>query len=117
THEFTSGGLEYVEGEHDGYRRLPQGVIHRRRLLTLSPGHWLVADDFRGTGKHAFEFHYHFSNDFEESELTPVASLPVAKSCIEGWVSRGYGEKQACTTLRATMTGAAPAAAMTFLGD
>jgi Heparinase II/III-like protein/Heparinase II/III N-terminus len=117
THEFTSGGLEYVEGEHDGYRRLPQGVIHRRRLLTLSPGHWLVADDFRGTGEHAFEFHYHFSNDFEESELTLFASLPVAKSCIEGWVSRGYGEKQACTTLRATMTGAAPAAAMTFLGD
>ena len=113
----TPPGIEYAEGEHDGYRRMPQGVIHRRRLLYVPPESWIVADDFRGGGEHTFDFHYHFPPDDGESRLHLhlVASQPVKMERIDGWSSRGYGAKRAASTLRATLTGSAPVAAMTFL--
>jgi hypothetical protein len=137
----TLSGVGYIEAEHDGYRRLPRGVIHRRRLLYVPPESWIVVDDFRGSGAHTFDFRYHFAPDVEVSDLKHdelgvlvraqqaglllqlVASQPftVAElnrgetAHIEGWASRGYGEKQPCTTLLATLNGPAPAAAMTFL--
>ena len=134
-------GVEYVEGEHDGYRRLPQGVVHRRRLLSVAPEYWIVVDDFRGSGKHTFDFHYHFAPDVEISklehdeagvlvraeraglQLSLIADRPFAAAGlihgevapIGGWVSRGYGEKRPGHTLRATLAGAPPAAAMAFV--
>ena len=139
--EFTPPGIEYVEGEHDGYRRVPHGVIHRRRLLYIPPDQWIIVDDFRGSGEHRFDFHYHFAPDvevsvFEQGEAgivvraeqaglrlhmfttRPVTSTELIRgetARIGGWVSRGYGEKKPCSTLRATLAGSAPAAAMTFL--
>ena len=105
-------GVEYMEAEHDGYRRLPQGVIHRRRLLYVAPESWIVVDDFRGSGEHTFDFHYHLPGD---AEVSLFASKPLQTERIAGWMSRAYGEKKPCSTLHATLTGAAPAAAMTFL--
>lgn len=115
--EFTPPGIEYLEGEHDGYRRVPQGVIHRRRLLYVPPDSWIVADDFRGCGEHTFDFYYHFPSDADESglHLRLLASQPVKMARVAGWVSRGYGEKRAGSALRATLTGPVPAAALTFL--
>ena len=115
--DFTSPGIEYVECEHEGYRRMPQGVIHRRRLLFIAPESWLVVDDFRGSGEHTFDFHYHVPADVESSglHLCLFATNPVKTARIEGWMSRGYGEKKPCTTLRATLAGPVPASAMTFL--
>ncbi len=139
--EFTPPGIEYQEGEHDGYRRMPHGVIHRRRLLFIPPEYWIVVDDFRGSGEHTFDFHYHFPPEVEVSgldrdeagvalrvdqgnlRLNLVASQPLASAelirgetaPIGGWTSRGYGEKRPSSTLRATLTGPAPAATMTFL--
>jgi hypothetical protein len=115
--DFSSSGIEYVEGEHDGYRRMPQGVIHRRRLLFIPPEAWLVVDDFRGSGEHTFDFRYHFPADAAaaEPQLRPIASQPVKTVRTAGWVSRGYGEKKPCSTLRATFTSPVPAAAMAFL--
>ncbi|SPF48043.1 conserved hypothetical protein [Candidatus Sulfopaludibacter sp. SbA4] len=110
--EFTSSGIEYVEAEHDGYRRMPHGVIHRRRLLYIPPEQWIIVDDFRGSGEHTFDFHYHVPEDFEVSLF---GSQPLTKARIAGWMSRGYGEKKPCSTLNATFTGPVPAAAMTFL--
>lgn len=134
-------GVEYAEAEHDGYQRLPHGVIHRRRLLHLPPESWIVVDDFRGSGEHKFDFHYHFPPDIELSALerdeagvlvreertgllmSLVASEPFTSAelirgetgRIGGWASHGYGEKHPCSTLRATLNGAVPVAAMTFL--
>jgi hypothetical protein len=115
--DFTSPGIAYAEGEHDGYRRLPQGVTHRRRLLHVPPESWIVVDDFRGSGEHRFDFHYHLPPDAGTSalRLCVIASEPVKTARIEGWTSRGYGDKRPCSTLRATFAGPVPAAAMTFL--
>jgi hypothetical protein len=139
--EFAFPGVDYVEGEHDGYRRMPGGVVHRRRVLCVRPESWIIVDDFRGSGEHRFDFHYHLAPDVEVSRLEKdesgvlleaeqaglllrlVANRPLTSAemvrgetaPIAGWASRGYGGKRACSTLRATLTGQAPAAAMTFL--
>ena len=141
TTEPALSGAGYIEAEHDGYRRLPHGVIHRRRLLHVAPESWIVVDDFRGSGEHTLDFHYHFAPDIEVSALEredarilvranpaglllclfatqPFASAELIRgetAPIGGWASRGYGEKQPCTTLRATLTRPEPVAAMTFL--
>ena len=132
--------IEYVEGEHDGYCRMPQGVTHRRRLLHIPSKYWIVVDDFRGPGEHTYDFYYHLAPDvavssFEHDEaelalrseqagllLCLHASRPLETELIRGraapigaWASRGYGEKKPTSTLRAAMAGPAPAAAMTFL--
>ena len=58
---FDLGGLEYLEGVHNGYERLPNPVSHKRRLLFCKPEYWIVLDEFSGAGSHTFDFNYHFS--------------------------------------------------------
>jgi hypothetical protein len=107
----------------------------------LPPESWTIVDDFKGTGKHKFAFHYHFAPDLELSSLEQdengvliqaarvglqlrlFASLPVLSAQVVrgdperlgGWAAPGYGRKQACSTLLTTIAGEVPAAAMTFL--
>ena len=111
----TLQGVQYLEAEHDGYLRLPQPVVHRRRLLGIAPGCWLIADDFRGSGEHTFEFNYHtppvnFQVDF-------FATEPITTQQSPAWISRAYGDKEPSTVLRASLVADAPAAAITFLSS
>jgi hypothetical protein len=131
-------GIRYIEGEHDGYLALAEGVTHRRRLLHVGE-YWLLADDFRGTGPHTFEFSFHLGPDVECSGIEHnshgflireregfllgfLGSGEVTSECltgsvapIGGWASTGYGAKRPVTSIRAAMRAAAPAAAMAFL--
>ena len=102
--------------------------------------YWIVLDDFRGSGQHTFDFYYHLAPDVDVSSLEQGETELVARAepaglllglyasgplsteilCgqttpIGGWVSCGYGDKQAGSTLHATLTGTAPAVAMTLL--
>jgi len=120
----------YLEVEHDGYQRLQQGLIHRRRLLYIPGEYWIVADDFRGSGRHTFDFHYHFGADLEAMLLRPretdveiraenaglflgiygsaemTAELHTGETApVEGWISSGYGNRQSSGVLRARLTG------------
>jgi hypothetical protein len=131
-HRDASFPPEYLEAEHDGYGRLPQGVIHRRRLLQIPGEYWIVVDDFRGTGQHTFDFHYHFGAGVDATLTRPgetdvviwaeeaglFLGIYASKSItaelltgqtepIAGWISRGYGNRQPTRTLRARMTGSA----------
>ena len=133
-------GVEYSEGEHDGYVRMQQGVIHRRRVLSTAAGYWIIADDFRGSGEHRFDFHYHFGpavelHGLEQDDvgvllraqqaglsLRLIAARPISSDLLRGetapiggWVSRGYGHKEPAATLRATLTGSVPTGAMTIV--
>ncbi|HWF08955.1 MAG TPA: alginate lyase family protein [Bryobacteraceae bacterium] len=128
----------YFEGEHDGYASL--GVTHRRRVIRIGPEDWVIADDFRGSGSHTFDFHYHFGPDvhittFNQEDggtrlddvragfaLALYASHSLRTELlfgetapIEGWTSRGYGDKEPSITLRASAAGEVPATALTFL--
>jgi Heparinase II/III-like protein/Heparinase II/III N-terminus len=125
---------EYVEAEHDGYQRLPQGVIHRRRLLHIPGEYWVIVDDFRGSGQHTFDFLYHFADQVDATMDRPqntdltiwaekaglfmgiYASHALSAELLTAWTSRGYGHRQSTGCLHARMSGTAEtSAAMTFL--
>jgi Heparinase II/III-like protein/Heparinase II/III N-terminus len=124
-----------VQGEHEW----SNGVIHRRRIVNVEPGQWLLLDDFRGPGRHTFDFAFHFGPEFAPSFEHQDANLvcwvehddfmlAMAGSAgfeaemvrgnvapIQGWTSSGYGDKKPGSTLSAKLTGSAPAAMMTLL--
>lgn len=55
-----SEAADFVTGAHDGYRRLPNPVLHRRSLLLLRHERRLIIrDDLEGTGLHTFEALFH----------------------------------------------------------
>jgi hypothetical protein len=141
TEQYIMPDIEYVEGEHDGYARLAQSVIHRRRLVHVAPECWIVVDDFRGSGEHRFDFHYHFAPDVRLSKLErddswigisaeqqglrlslftshPLVSTDILRGEDErfgGWASRAYGDRKPCSTVCASLAAPVPAAGMTFV--
>ena len=142
---FNLADLEYVEGEHNGYRRLSSPVSHKRRLLYCKPEYWIVVDELRGSGRHTFDFHYHFSPelvldvlDVHSTQGKPFeivahaqdsglllfldASSPVRATVvrglttpIQGWVSSRYGVKQPASVLCANVECSLPLLAATIL--
>jgi len=65
------GHLAYFEGEHDGYRRLKSPVTHRRAILRLPEGSWLVLDRLTSEGDHGYRLHWLFADfpyDWNEPE-------------------------------------------------
>ena len=137
------GELEYLDGEHDGYLRLRQPVIHRRRVLYVRPNYWILVDNFRGYGEHTFDFMYHFAPgaklfilgeeqngeiecrariDRAALQLSIFASAPMRAEAlcgqvapIQGWTSTRYGERKPAPVFKGTIRGCAPVAAMSFL--
>ena len=57
-HLVRSGSLQYWEGEHDGYRRLPDPVVHRRAVLQIGAEHWLIVDRLSGSTPHEYRLHW-----------------------------------------------------------
>jgi hypothetical protein len=73
-----SDTADFVTGTHDGYRRLPNPVLHRRSLLLLRPERRLIVrDDLEGTGLHTFEalFHGMPTVGFQPTDLPDVWRL------------------------------------------
>lgn len=121
--EFTlgEGGQRFV-GEHDGYRRLPDPVLHRREVLfDARTGTFDIADHLHCDGAHRVSRRWHFAEDLEpqpaasgysvqagryEVTLAPLERVAAAQlirggtPAQGGWVSRGFGHKQPCTTLQ-----------------
>jgi len=52
------GGVQF-SGAHDGYRFLPERVIHRRRITWQEPGAWSIVDRLDGSGRHSAESFVH----------------------------------------------------------
>lgn len=110
-----------VSGEHDGYRRLADPVIHRRTLdLDGTTGILTVRDEIEASETHTIALYFHLSefcslvsvqqNRFDISvanghvtiELDPALtaeSLTGNEEPITGWVSRGYHSKLPTTSI------------------
>lgn len=67
--------LDHFDGEHTGYARLPEPVVHRRQIwFDKRQGVWAVRDLLTGAGMHTARGVLH------------LASLPVAVASTDPWV-------------------------------
>jgi hypothetical protein len=55
----------YFVGSHNGYARLADPVLHRRHVLKIAGGVWLVRDVALGRAEHELETRWHFAPDLE----------------------------------------------------
>ncbi|HKO62555.1 MAG TPA: heparinase II/III family protein [Pyrinomonadaceae bacterium] len=61
--------FDFVEGKHDGYRRLPDPVDHARSVLFLKNDYWILRDRLVGSETHTLELLFHFAPGFK-AQLT-----------------------------------------------
>ena len=116
--------LDFIDAEHNGYQRLEQPVLHRRKVLYVKRKCYLVQDVFIGKGYQDVELNYHFS-PFVSIEQSGKVEMTVRKGGkiigaleiiapsnsfksriyygsnkpIRGWYSDGYGHKRPSPTL------------------
>lgn len=55
----------YFAGSHNGYTRLADPVTHRRHVLKIAGGLWLVRDLALGQAEHELEVLWHFAPDLD----------------------------------------------------
>lgn len=111
------------EGEHDGYRRLPGKVVHRRRIeYDAARGRWLIHDRLTGAGEHSLEWFFHFAPlpaicdglsvltacaEGPNLRIMPEGDAVLALRLDEGWYSPRYGVRRrapvACYYVRANL--------------
>jgi uncharacterized heparinase superfamily protein len=53
--------FDLVDGVHDGYRRLPDPVTHRRVVVFLKPDVWVVYDELAATEGHTADWMWHMA--------------------------------------------------------
>jgi uncharacterized heparinase superfamily protein len=52
--------FDFVDAEHDGYSVLPDPVAHRRRVIFVKPGYWIIVDDLAGKARHQIDLTFQF---------------------------------------------------------
>jgi hypothetical protein len=109
--------FDFADAEHDAYRRLPDPVIHRRRVVFVKPRYWVVVDDLRGAAEHRVELRFQFAPMVvtvdptlwarahgvrgHELFIRPFGTVPLKADVVEGelaplrgWVSPDYGQRR-----------------------
>lgn len=103
--------FDFIEGEHDGYMRLPNPALHARSMLSLKGDYWVMRDSVTTRGEHRYDLHFHFVPEVDPLIETGGNATFVregkAGAGLEifafseggkwrkenGWVSRCYGER------------------------
>lgn len=126
----TLPGVDLAVGSHDGYTRLAKPVTHRRTVVFLKPDYWIVSDEFNGTGRHTFDFHFHFAPrvkleathdhwlaaaDGSRMLIVPPGKNVAARviqgdeAAHQGWYSADYGHREPSPVLVGTAHATVPA--------
>jgi len=128
------------EGEHYGYRRLPGHPVHRRSVLAVKEGLWVVVDTVLGEGRHTARLHWLCGvagvlYDVNRGLLTLETSQgPFTVSTFDidgrvlagdveegqatpprGWLSRTYSQKTPVASLVVSVCGSAAVSVITVL--
>jgi len=109
--------FDFADGSHDGYRRLADPVVHRRRVAFVrSPGYWVLVDDLIGSSEHDVRVRFPLAPVEVSAEpggwlraagrggrgllLRAFARVPLqtrvatgSRLPLEGWVSPDYGQR------------------------
>lgn len=112
------------DGEHDGYSRLPDPVLHRRMVFHRKGAFWLIRDIAQGREEHSLETFWHFGPKYRLQPNTagitafleppssasdvaiPDISLRIAEPSIwevevgSGKISPAYGASQDAPVVR-----------------
>ena len=124
--------VESLDGWHDGYLRLPDPVLHRRRLILEKPARRLVIEDrLEMSGEHEVEIFFHCAAEcrvealgsgfaIQRGSATLLLELPRdargaarlyqgSTDPLCGWLSRHYDQREPSPTIawRARLSGAA----------
>jgi hypothetical protein len=139
-HEWiTLGALDYADGSHFGYQRLPAPVTHRRTVVFLKPHYWVVRDELLGEGTHALDRCFHFATaDVVREEASSsvqtrlpdgpnLAVVPVERDGVaveltrggpfpaSGWLAVGYERKVQAAVVKYRTTSLLPCVLHTLL--
>jgi len=143
-HQWVSNAyFDFVDGSHDGYCRLSQPVIHRRKILFLKSEYWIVVDLLMGQpAQHCLDQYFHLMPwatpvldqktktmrvECDETPVITVAPLGIRTSSlqvevitgatnpIQGWVSFFSGEKIAAPALKCRKDVQVPTSFVTLL--
>jgi hypothetical protein len=116
-------GFDLLVASHDGYQRLAQPVMHRRCVISLKNGLYLVRDVVQGQGRHRLDISWHLGQDLHvvgenlfrvKGASQGLALLPAQG---HGWAeevrkeawSPAYGQKAPMTVLNFGTTAEMPA--------
>ena len=112
----TTRRFDYFEGAHDGYAGAG-GVRHRRSVLFGKRGYWLIVDHLEGEGRHRIDATFQLARGFSRGDGGGLVFASDDGTAVEfrtwlpdgmateilegvdapprGWVSGGFGQKEA----------------------
>ncbi|MGH9440099.1 MAG: heparinase II/III family protein, partial [Terriglobia bacterium] len=117
SHWISTPKFDFIDAEHEAYKRLSDPVTHRRRVLFVKPHYWILVDDLYGSDVHRIELLFQFApspvildpNGWTVCSNSSGAGLLLRSfaSCdikaqikegdvepIAGWVSPDYGVRE-----------------------
>lgn len=108
-------GWALVAGEHHGYQRVFEEVVHRRAVLSVRGELWVVVDTISGRDAVASRLQWLLGPGLETGPFTVEVfdgagapmHLDLARGVEDpprGWLSRRYAEKVAVTSIHVTQT-------------
>jgi uncharacterized heparinase superfamily protein len=78
--------FDFVDAEHDGYSSLPDPVGHRRRVIFVKPGYWIIVDDLTGKARHQIDLAFQFAQCDVRLQAHPWARAATAGGPVL-WIS------------------------------
>ncbi len=142
---FETGGnpLMYFEGQHETYDRPPWRVLHRRAVIGLADGAWVIVDDLLGEDEHRATLRWHMLAvpcDFDMAHNfctlhTPAGRVSLSLSAwppaalrttllhgldepqrVQGFAAAYYGERLAIPVLEGILHARLPVRLVSVLG-
>lgn len=115
----TNEEFDFFDGEHWGYKRLKDPVIHRRQIFfNKGDKFWIVRDILSAKSRHKYDMFLHFNpmkitRDKPLTIKTKNKNKPnmaviqleredLSLSILSGWVSSSYGKKSKAPVARYT---------------
>ncbi len=137
-HWLSTPEFDFADADHGAYLRLPDPVLHRRRVLFVRAGYWVLVDDLEGAEEHRIELRFQFApievpvNPAPWARargrggggllIRPFANVPLKAGVhsgelapMQGWVSPEYGRRQPAPVLIYSTVARLPLRVMTLL--